>query len=164
MTTMKFSCQWTSPLVTFKQHQAERTLNPSYERRHLLLLQIQMILCISLLYYRFENGLETYRMGINAFSDLTFDEFKTIYLMKPSAASGSRKRNDAGFSLHAAANKSFQEGQYIHIPDFLDWRSSGIVAEVKNQGHCRSCWAFSAVSSIESAWIWSGWTKVGNSV
>ena len=36
-------------------------------------------------------------------------------------------------------------------PTAIDWRSKNVVAPVKNQGSCGSCWAFSAVASTESA-------------
>lgn len=81
-----------------------------------------------------ENTTKTYKLGLNNFTDMTHIEFKKQYL---------------NLNLLPLLNKSNYVYNNVSIPLNLDWRSSGLVTDVKNQGQCGSCWAFSAIGAIE---------------
>lgn len=44
----------------------------------------------------------------------------------------------------------FSNMLYQHLPANYDWRTKGVIGDVKDQGQCGNCWAFSAISSLES--------------
>jgi len=81
-------------------------------------------------------GEHTYTLGMNKYGDMTATEF----VEQMNGLKMADKKN-AGITFMAPEN--------VQVPPSVDWRTKGYVTPVKDQGQCGSCWAFSAVASLE---------------
>lgn len=91
-------------------------------------------------------GNSTYSLALNAFADLTVHEFRAARLGLSLGVN--LQLSDSTAAVGNGSRAVFQ-GFDVAVPDSIDWREKGAVTQIKDQGSCGACWAFSATGAIE---------------
>lgn len=92
-----------------------------------------------------QNGTKGYKLAINKYADLTTEEFTASFMGLDTSLISQQESTDTTTS-------SFKYDSVTEVPPSMDWRNSGTVTGIKDQGRCGCCWAFSAVAAIEGAY------------
>ncbi|KAK9073390.1 hypothetical protein SSX86_007714 [Deinandra increscens subsp. villosa] len=88
------------------------------------------------------SGNNSYKLELNKFADFSLDEYRLLYT--------GAKKIDSKHKFNNVRSDRYSVHSSDVLPDSIDWRTKGAIADVKDQGSCGSCWAFSTIGSVEA--------------
>ncbi|XP_063694033.1 procathepsin L-like isoform X1 [Bolinopsis microptera] len=91
----------------------------------------------------------TFTAKINKFSIEPESDFNTHFGMNMSASFDDEMFDDMDSEV-LIEEKILEKREAVELPESIDWRYT--MSEVAHQRNCGSCWAFCAISSVESAY------------
>ncbi|CAG7826251.1 unnamed protein product [Allacma fusca] len=107
----------------------------------------------------------TARWGLTKFADISPEDFQAKFLDPEMIKRVQRRQEKRGQHKHHGQSgyrgsheddpeenviSRKKRAVYAGIPAKVDWRTKGIITNVKHQMSCGACWAFSTVETVES--------------